>query len=174
MPEASNQDEVDGPRGVMSKSDLMAFLRDPTVTASSIRTHVATGRIDAIAVLAISHRELVDAKVPPLAVRMLFISAMAATQPTQHTPSKAPPSILPPPGFSALSIATTDTHPLKHDSHVRATSPQRSPVIPSKPGAATALFPRAGHHRPDQHVPDNQYEREMERISNQMTRNVLD
>ncbi|RHY55256.1 hypothetical protein DYB34_006661 [Aphanomyces astaci] len=143
---------------IVTKADLMAFLRDPTLTASAIRRHVMTGHINAVAVLALSQREFAAEKVPPLAVRMLFISAMAATEDRPSPlsalqpppPSKAGGSVLPPPGFSAI---------LSQDAAVKSHHQKQQSAM----GFGTC-----------QAQQDNQYEREMERISNQMTMNVLD
>ncbi|CAK4679602.1 hypothetical protein LEN26_008599 [Aphanomyces euteiches] len=144
----NNPIEEEPPSGpaVLDFEQLLAFLRDPKVTASAIRVHVASGEIDVDLVLSTPQVEF--ANVPPLVMRMLFIAAMAAKNPQSK---QRQGTISPPPGFSAI--------------------PSYEPRVGRLSGRFKSARPRSTTTAP---LHDNQYEQEMELISNQMTMNVLD
>ncbi|KAF0714055.1 Aste57867_4069 [Aphanomyces stellatus] len=154
-----------------NKAELLAFLCDPKLTSSVIRAHVQGGIIDADMVLAMSTADFGAAKVPQLAVRMLFISVMAtkeSPQPHPYLQPHQPPTIdtkkhgvAPPPGFSAIASSSS-------------LFKSCNAVVEMGRFKSGAARPRSGHHAAAAAHCDNQYEKEMERISNQMTMNVLD
>ncbi|KAG9409869.1 hypothetical protein AC1031_020181 [Aphanomyces cochlioides] len=139
------EEPASGP-AVFDFEQLLAFLRDPKVTASAIRAHVASGEIDVDLVLSTPQVEF--ANVPPLVLRMLFIAAMAAKNPQTK---QRQGTISPPPGFSAI--------------------PSYEPRVGRLSGRFKSARLRSTTTAP---LHDNQYEQEMELISNQMTMNVLD
>ncbi|EQC41659.1 hypothetical protein SDRG_01617 [Saprolegnia diclina VS20] len=137
-----------------TKVELFAFLAEPKLTVPDIRRHVASGAIDHAMVTAMLPAEFAAAKIPQLVVRMLSITIMsmrprALSPPPSFTRSTSA-HVAPPPGFAAIGTPPRTYH-----------APPRSRSFPVTKSPSVQEL-------------NHMYERDMERISNQMTMNVLD
>ncbi|KDO34577.1 hypothetical protein SPRG_00640 [Saprolegnia parasitica CBS 223.65] len=143
--------EIDVP---LTKPQLFAFLAKPKLTVPDIRRHVASGAIDDAMVTSMPPAEFAAAKIPQLVVRMLFITIMSmrprAVSPPPTFARSTSAHVAPPPGFAAIGTPPRTYH-----------APPRSRSFPVTKGPSVQEL-------------NHMYERDMERISNQMTMNVLD